>query len=96
MPEQLTPALKEARARALIALGNETALAYQREWLGQTVQVLLETPTPEGWNGFTPEYIQVTVPDCPACRPGAMVAVQLTALAPEGLRGNIVAEAVLP
>ena len=62
MPGQLSAAEKERRARELIALGEETALAYREGWLGQTAPVLLEEQDAQGcWLGYTPEYIQVTV-----------------------------------
>ena len=89
MPGQLTTALKEQRARELIALGDETARAYRESWLGRTAPVLLEERTEDGWVGYTPEYIQVTLPDCPACRQGALLDVRLTALRDEGMAGEI-------
>ena len=89
MPGQLTTALKEQRARELIALGDETARAYRESWLGLTAPVLLEERTEDGWVGYTPEYIQVTLPDCPACRQGALLDVRLTALRDEGMAGEI-------
>ena len=89
MPGQLTTTLKEQRARELIALGEETARAYRESWLGLTAPVLLEERAEAGWVGYTPEYIQVTLPDCPACRQGALVDVRLTALRDEGMAGEI-------
>ena len=89
MPGQLPNAEKERRARALIALGRETAERYHQGWLDKTAQVLLEEQTEDGsWLGYTPEYIQVAVPDGPACRQGTLVTVQLTALTPEGMAGT--------
>ncbi len=90
LPSQLTTAEKEARARALIALGEETALAYRKAWLGREARVLLEEMQDGRWCGYTPEYIQVSVPDCPACRQGAEVAVRLTALTPTGMAGELI------
>ena len=88
MPGQLSTAEKERRARELIALGDETARAYRESWLGQTVPVLLEEQDAQGrWLGYTPEYIQVTVPDSPACHQGALVRVTLTSLTEGGMAG---------
>ncbi|MGN1021794.1 MAG: tRNA (N(6)-L-threonylcarbamoyladenosine(37)-C(2))-methylthiotransferase MtaB [Aristaeellaceae bacterium] len=89
MPGQLATALKEQRTRELIALGEETARAYRESWLGLSAPVLLEERTADGWVGYTPEYIQVTLPDCPACRQGLLVDVRLTALRDEGMAGEI-------
>ena len=88
MPGQLSTAEKERRARELIALGDETARAYRESWLGQTVPVLLEEQDTQGrWLGYTPEYIQVTVPDSPACHQGVLVRVTLTSLTEGGMAG---------
>ena len=89
MPGQLSTAEKERRARALIAIGNETAQVYQTRWLNRDTTVLLEERCEDGWTGYTPEYIQVTVPDCPLCRRGALLQVRLTEGAGEGMRGTL-------
>ena len=90
MPGQLPNAEKERRARALIALGRETATAYCESWLGRTAEVLLEEQTDDGaWLGYTPEYIQVTVPDGPGCRQGALIPVRLDALTDSGMSAMI-------
>ena len=90
MPGQLSTAEKERRARELIALGEETARAYRESWLGQTTPVLLEERDMQGhWLGYTPEYIQVTVPDGPACHQGALMRVTLSALTEGGMAGCI-------
>ena len=91
MPGQLPNALKDQRARELIALGDITARAYQESWLGSTAPVLLEEQDDQGnWLGYTPEYIQVTLPDCPACRSGSMVQAKLTAIHQDGMKGDLV------
>ncbi len=89
MSGQLTTAEKEDRARALIALGEETARAYREMWLGETAPVLVEERLGDAWVGYTPEYIQVTLPDCPACSQGALLDARLTAITPEGMRGEL-------
>lgn len=89
MPGQLTPDAKERRARALIALGNDTARTYRQSWLDHTAPVLVEERTEEGWVGYTPEYIQVALPDCPRCRQGALLEVRLTGLREEGMTGEV-------
>ena len=89
MPRQLPNAEKERRARALIALGRETAEAYREIWLNRTTEVLLEEQTDDGaWLGYTPEYIQVTVPDGPDCHQGALMSVRLTALTDDGMSAS--------
>ena len=90
MPGQLSRAVKEQRTRELIALGEETAAAYQAQWLGRESTVLIEERIGGLWHGYTPEYIPVTLPDCPACAPGRMVNVRLTASCPEGMTADVI------
>ena len=89
MPGQLTREKKERRARELIALGEEVAARYQAQWLGRETDVLLEERCADGWVGYTPEYIRVTVPECPACRQGALLHVRLIDMEGDGMRGEI-------
>ena len=89
MPGQLTREEKERRARELIALGEEVAARYQAQWLSRETDVLLEERCADGWVGYTPEYIRVTVPECPACRQGALLHVRLIDMEGDGMRGEI-------
>ncbi len=90
MPGQLSKAVKEQRTRELIALGEETAAAYRKIWLGKESTVLIEEMADGCWQGYTPEYIHVTLADCPACIPGHIVSVRLTAEKGEGMTGEII------
>ncbi len=90
MPGQLPKAVKERRTRELIALGDETAAAYRQLWLGKSAPVLIEEMLDGLWHGYTPEYIPVTIADCPACVPGRIVTVRLTGLTNEGMHGEII------
>ncbi len=90
MPGQLSKAVKEQRTRELIALGEETAAAYRKIWLGKESTVLIEEMADGAWQGYTPEYIHVTLADCPACIPGRIVSVRLTAEKGEGMTGEII------
>lgn len=85
MPNQVPKAVREARAREMIALGRRTARTYCESLL-QTVQpVLFETAEEGVSRGYTPQYMEVTVPDAPL---GEIVTVRLTELAGEGFRGE--------
>lgn len=90
MPGQLSTAEKETRARSLIALGNEMSEAYQHQWLGRTSSVLLEKCENGFWVGYTPEYIRVSLADCPALHQGQVVDVRLTALCEDGMMAELV------
>ena len=90
MPGQLTREAKETRARELIALGETVAAKYRAQWLGRETTVLLEENHDGKWIGYTPEYLAVTVDDCPACRQGALLTVRLTADHGDAMTGEIV------
>ena len=90
MPGQLSKAVKERRTRELIALGEETAAAYQAQWVDKISTVLIEEMIGGLWHGYTPEYIPVTIADCPACVPGRIVSVRLTNPTAEGMTGEII------
>ncbi len=90
MPGQLSKAVKEQRTRELIALGEETAAAYQAQWVGQESTVLIEEKIGGTWHGYTPEYIPVIIADCPACVPGRIVSVKLSNPTPDGMTGEII------
>ena len=84
---QLPKAVKEERARELIALGEETARAYRERWVGRTVQVLFEENACDNlWEGYTPEYIRVTAP---GGRQGAIMPVKVSCCRGDGLLGEI-------
>ena len=90
MPGQLSKAVKEQRTRELIALGEETAAAYQAQWVDKESTVLIEEKIGGTWHGYTPEYIPVTIADCPACVPGRIVSVKLSNPTPDGMTGEII------
>lgn len=88
MPGQLSNAVKEARARALIALGEEVGSQYRARFAGRTAQVLEEEEVAPGvWAGYTPEYLRVEVAD-PQGAPGVYCSVRLALTAGETLQGE--------
>ena len=78
LPGQLSPAVKEKRARELIALGNRVAEDYLRSWIGLESTVIPEERVGGCWEGYTPEYVRVRVPDDGSCSSGVPVRVRLT------------------
>jgi len=64
MPGQVPHAVKKARARQMIALGQQMADQFRRAFVGQTLEVLWERGrnTARGctWSGLTDNYIRVT------------------------------------
>ena len=85
MPDQIPRAVKEQRARELIALGNEVAQKYLESWIGQSSVILLEEKKLGLWEGYTPEYIRVTMPSGFDGESGRLYPVRLTGLSPEGM-----------
>ncbi len=87
MPNQVKRAVREERARQLIAVGNELAEAYRASWIGKTVEVLLEeTDENDLTHGYTAEYMPCAVEDG---TPGKLCAVTVTGLHQDGLIGTI-------
>ena len=91
MPGQLPREEKERRARELIAIGQETSRIYREALVGREDSVLLEERGEAGrWLGYTPAYVQVSLPDGEGLEQGRIVRVRLTALDGDGMRGEIV------
>ena len=84
-PGQLTPAQKEQQARELIALGEHVARKYLESWLDQETMLLPEEKIRGCWEGYTPEYIRVTLPPDAVCRSGVLLPVRLTGFRPGGM-----------
>ncbi len=89
MPGQLSPAVKEQRARELIALGDHAARQYRETWLGREALLLPEEKNNGCWEGYTPEYIRVTLPPEAECRSGHTVRVRLTGFTREGMSAEL-------
>ena len=88
MPDQVPKALREERARRLIALGSETALSYRAARIGQTVEVLAEERDDDGLaHGYTATYIPCSFP---GGQPGRLYSVAVTGLTEDGWTGVIV------
>ena len=91
MPGQLSAAEKERRARNLIALGKQVSRRYMETWLGRTAWLLPEEQVAGCWEGYTPEYLRVRLPEGAVCCPNEPMEVRLTGLLPEvpcGLTGE--------
>ena len=85
MPGQVPRAIREERARRLIALGAESARAYHASFVGQTVEVLCEEMEGEdACRGYTAEYVPCLTA---GGRPGEVRRVTVTGVTEEGLAG---------
>ena len=90
MPGQVPKAVREERARRLIAVGNELARDYRAAQVGQEMEVLIEEKDEEGvGHGYTAQYIACAVP---GGEPGTVVQVTVTGLTEDGLEGTLIHE----
>ena len=65
MPDQIPEPVKAERSAVLLDLNRKNRLAYAKQFIGETREVLLETAE-EGadspvWTGYTPEYLRLRV-----------------------------------
>ncbi len=91
MPQQVPRAVREERARRLIALGNDLAQAYRLSFVGKTVEVLTEEADGQTGlcRGYTAEYIPC---EFPGGTPGRIERVAVTALTEDGVAGRLIQE----
>jgi len=66
MRNQVPPQVKQARSRALHALGRAAGRTFRQRYLGRTMEVLWESATGADergwrWSGLTPNYLRVEV-----------------------------------
>ncbi len=87
MPGQLSEAEKQRRSRELIALGHQVSLAYQRQWIGRTAEMLPEEKVGGCWEGYSPEYIRIRLVSGDECQPGFPVQVLIQEVTPGFLCG---------
>ncbi|MBP5726870.1 MAG: hypothetical protein J6Y48_07315, partial [Clostridia bacterium] len=90
LPDQLTSAEKETRARELIALGRQVAREYLQTWTGLETDFLPEEEVNGCWEGYTPEYIRVRLDKTASCKSGKPVRVRLLGIIPGGMSGELV------
>ncbi len=76
-PGQVPPPVKEERSRKLILLAEELAENYNRKFLGNILDVLVETDLSHGyWEGHTSNYLKVQFPSWEVSR-GQIVPVKI-------------------
>lgn len=61
MPNQVPPQVQEERSKKLLRLSDENQKKYNREYIGQTVEVLFEEKQCEYIKGHTGNYLLVNV-----------------------------------
>ena len=87
LPNQIDRTTKTERSRRMAAICRQTAAAYAKEYVGRTVEVLLETDNGDGtYEGHTDTYITVQVRTDKTS--GDMISVRITAFENEQLPGE--------
>ena len=88
MPGSVPPAVRQERARRLIALGRQLEEEYMRRLVGRTVRVLFEQPCEGGAEGYTPEYVRI-IADAAA---GTIANVRICAVENGVAKGKVMRE----
>ncbi len=65
MRGQIRDEIKKARSERLLALNDEHSRLFRQQFLGETVQVLLEARKHNRWEGLTDNYLRVEIEDLP-------------------------------
>ena len=61
MQGQIKEEIKKARSERLLALNDQDVRRFRQQFLGETVQVLLESFKHGRWEGLTDNYLRVEV-----------------------------------
>ncbi len=89
MPQQVPPAVAKERAARLRTLGERKLEAFSRNFLGETMDVVVEGGQMSGWRkGVTRNYLQVRFAS-DRVREGQQVRVRIDAWTPDGLVGSL-------
>jgi threonylcarbamoyladenosine tRNA methylthiotransferase MtaB len=90
MRGQITDQIKKARSHRLLALNEEHGRQFRAQFLGQTVEVLVEQSKHGHWEGLTDNYLRVEIdglPDLTRNWHNTLVKVRLTQLIDDGIQG---------
>lgn len=88
-PGQVPPPVKEERSKKLIVLAEELAENYGRKFLGNTLDVLVETELRHGyWEGHAANYLKVEFPAWGVSR-GQILPVQIKEIKGKKCLGEI-------
>ena len=91
MKGQIKEEVKKARSELLLALNEEDGRRFRQQFLGETVQVLVEDHKHGFWEGLTDNYLRVELaglPDEETCNwHNTLVSARLTHLVDDGVHG---------
>lgn len=91
MKGQIKEEVKKARSERLLALNDEHARHFRQQFLGQTMQVLIEANKHGRWEGLTDNYLRVEIDGLPDHTQrnwqNTSVKARLIELVDDGIRG---------
>ena len=89
-PDKVPMQERRARAKVLLALGEEKRAAFAATFAGKTVEVLIERVDGEGTaTGWSSEYLPVRISGCTSERTGQLVRVKVARIAGETVFGSM-------
>jgi threonylcarbamoyladenosine tRNA methylthiotransferase MtaB len=94
MRGQIKDTVKKARSQRLLDLNEEHSRLFRQQFLGQTVEVLIEQNKRGIWEGLTDNYLRVAVHDLPDTTrdwQNTLVKARLTHLEDDGVAGIYIA-----
>jgi threonylcarbamoyladenosine tRNA methylthiotransferase MtaB len=90
MRGQIKDDVKKARSQRLLDLNEEHSRHFRQQFLGETVQVLIEQYKHDCWEGLTDNYLRIEVhglPEDTRSWQHTVVRANLTQLADDGVYG---------
>jgi threonylcarbamoyladenosine tRNA methylthiotransferase MtaB len=91
MKGQIKEEIKKARSERLLTLNEQHSKHFRQQFVGETVQVLLESYKHGYWEGLTDNYLRVEVENLADAESrnwqNTIVKVRLSHLADDGIRG---------
>lgn len=94
MRGQIRDEVKKARSERLLALNEVDNRRFREQFLGQTVQVLIESHKHGYWEGLTDNYLRVELDGLPDAQSHnwqhTLVNVRLVDLVEDGIRGTVI------
>lgn len=85
--DKISPEAKDKYSKTMHELAKEMAQAYQNQFIGKRLEVLIEEKTPDGYTGHTSNYLRIYTRD--EVKIGDFVLVQIEASTEKGLFGKV-------
>ena len=89
MAGQVPKAIREDRARKLIALGHELARAYHESMIGTEREVLIEERLENAYCGYTREYVNCRIESDVPLQTGSTLRVRIGTASFNGVNGTV-------